>query len=307
MKKVFDIDQCAHVWAQQTQEDGKTPKSSMFFEGDSIYSYGYHFKIARFYTVKNQRIVLKINKSYSNLTSRHCSSVGRALDYAYFSVCNPDNPIESIKELSADLMEKYYNSFSTRSTCDLQEYTKNWEINISEFNRLCDLFNREEDKLEFTDLHKELILEHEALLKQREEFLSTPEQIERKRLVKIQREAKQEKKLREQLKDDIKSFRAGKSPTGDLQNLRPQIMRIKGDQVQTSGGASVPLDEALELLAMIRNKKAIPNETRVGYFTYNGIDENNIVKIGCHKIRLSEAIVILRNYNLGNRVENKGL
>jgi len=36
----------AHVWAQQVQDEERS--GNMFFEGDTIYSYGHHFPIARF-------------------------------------------------------------------------------------------------------------------------------------------------------------------------------------------------------------------------------------------------------------------
>lgn len=55
--------------------------SNMFIEGDTIYSYGYHFPIAKRLNTNN--IVIVNSNSYSNSTSKHQSHVGGYLNYDY--------------------------------------------------------------------------------------------------------------------------------------------------------------------------------------------------------------------------------
>ena len=75
MKKVFSShSECAHVWAQQKQYEGRA--HSMFFEKESIYSYGHHFKIAEFI---RPNVVLYNGRSYSSSTSKHQAYVCGAL------------------------------------------------------------------------------------------------------------------------------------------------------------------------------------------------------------------------------------
>lgn len=55
--------------------------SNMFIEGDTIYSYGYHFKIAQ--RLNTNDIVIVNSDSYSNSTSKHQGHVRGYLNYDY--------------------------------------------------------------------------------------------------------------------------------------------------------------------------------------------------------------------------------
>ena len=48
MKTVFKIDEVAHIWANQTQNEGRTSANNFYFRDRAIYSYGSHFCIAEF-------------------------------------------------------------------------------------------------------------------------------------------------------------------------------------------------------------------------------------------------------------------
>lgn len=79
MKTVFTNRELAHVWAGQKQETGRG--SNMFFEGPSIYSYGRHFEIARWYGKGPGAVVLYNSASYSNSTAKHKNYVLRAVNH----------------------------------------------------------------------------------------------------------------------------------------------------------------------------------------------------------------------------------
>jgi len=65
--------QVANNWRQQTNK-GKNG-SHMFYEGRTIYSYGYHFPMAYITNMKHdgKTIILQNSDSYSNSTARHLS------------------------------------------------------------------------------------------------------------------------------------------------------------------------------------------------------------------------------------------
>ncbi len=72
MKTVVSNEKVAALWAAQSQETARNGKGSFFFEGDTIYSYGYHFPIARW--VRNSRGMLGVlvtTEHRSNTTSAH--------------------------------------------------------------------------------------------------------------------------------------------------------------------------------------------------------------------------------------------
>jgi hypothetical protein len=82
VKQVFAYPQLAHVWAQQSQEHGRSPKGQMYFHGATIFSYGSHFPIARFTsaTFEGKRVVLFNSGKYSNTTRTHCDATRGALN-----------------------------------------------------------------------------------------------------------------------------------------------------------------------------------------------------------------------------------
>ena len=85
----------AHLWANKSRQSGTG--SHMFISGDTIYSYGSHFPIARHY----KGVVLFTSQSYSSTTAKHKSYVRGACSHlTVYTVSNVmDNPgAKSIKE-----------------------------------------------------------------------------------------------------------------------------------------------------------------------------------------------------------------
>ena len=68
MKTVFDNYDCVHTFAQRTQNEGRTSNNNIFFEGDKIYSYGYHYELGRFL---DDKTILINDKGYSVSTGKH--------------------------------------------------------------------------------------------------------------------------------------------------------------------------------------------------------------------------------------------
>lgn len=91
-KTVFPGAQVAHVWAQQNQAYGKSSHDNLYFEGDTIFSYGSHFPIARFVERKGKKAVLFTTASYSRTTGKHKNYVSDALrgldDVPVFKACD---------------------------------------------------------------------------------------------------------------------------------------------------------------------------------------------------------------------------
>ena len=81
MKKVISSDQVAHFWANQTQSEARNARGSMYFRGDTIYSYGSHFPIARHVQCNGKSAVLFTTESYSNTTAGHKSAVASAINH----------------------------------------------------------------------------------------------------------------------------------------------------------------------------------------------------------------------------------
>ncbi|MDZ7883029.1 MAG: hypothetical protein U5N53_08990 [Mycobacterium sp.] len=80
VRRVFDNSQCAHVWAQQTQDTGRSQNGNLYFANSTIYSYRSNWPLGVFTQLPDGRRAVVINAtSYSNTTAGHLSDVRRAL------------------------------------------------------------------------------------------------------------------------------------------------------------------------------------------------------------------------------------
>ena len=84
MKTVFSNNELVHVYASGTQSRGRTSNGNMYFEGDTIYSYGSHFPMAIRYGEK----YLINGDSYSVTTSQHMGKLRYAVRHCE-TVCLP--------------------------------------------------------------------------------------------------------------------------------------------------------------------------------------------------------------------------
>lgn len=81
-KRVVSSGEVAHLFAHKVQSHARNAKSSVFFNHDTIYSYGEHFPIARHVTNKSGKAaVLFTTGHYSVTTSGHCSMVRSAISH----------------------------------------------------------------------------------------------------------------------------------------------------------------------------------------------------------------------------------
>ena len=101
MERAKDIATVAHYWANGIGTQARA--SNLFFEKENIYSYGYHFLIARHvYNGTGGHAILITQKKHSKSTSAHVTLVRQASRHIQqISVPNPDWP-------SDELFEKWY-------------------------------------------------------------------------------------------------------------------------------------------------------------------------------------------------------
>jgi len=73
MIKVFSSNsKVIHKWAEQSQQEGRNSHRNIFFEGNTIYSYGKHYPMATIYN----NVILVNSESYSQTTQSHIGQVG---------------------------------------------------------------------------------------------------------------------------------------------------------------------------------------------------------------------------------------
>lgn len=84
MAQVFTNDMVAHVWAQQTQESGRSNNGQFYFTGRALWSYGSHFCVGFIIPADASAgrpgpVALLESGSYSITTSRHQSRAASAV------------------------------------------------------------------------------------------------------------------------------------------------------------------------------------------------------------------------------------
>ena len=300
IRKVFPTSEIPHLWFHQTQSDARS-QGNVFFDGDTIYSYGTHFPIARHVKSKSgRRAVLFTTRRYSVTTSGHCSSVRQSIPSGttVFSVPNvrsdswSGNVVDHAANLahfvaeSKDALGKarrarvsgqYYlaSAFGLRETA--QKYARFFGVPCPVFDFLPtgkDLKALKAGIAERAERHKA----SQALAAQREEA----RQAERHRI--------------EMLDFAEKSalWRAG-NPNVRLPWGAETLLRIKGDQVETSRGARVPVSHAIALLLTIRKVVARGVEfisnghtIHIGHYSVDRIETDGTLHAGCHVIKFDE-------------------
>lgn len=311
-KSLGSNSQVAHVWAQQVQESGYT-KNFYFENYTDLYSYGSHYLAARIHTVNGEKVALIRSDSYSSSTSKHLSDARKAVDglMPYFNV--PDvrtfDSLENFNHFNDQVIDRIEAIFKTVTVKNERgiEWKFEWlNETLKIANEYFSLAGY--PTLEVPRLLLDLCREHLKSCLERYKELNTPEMIAKREQEREKREARLAEKEREKLKDRIDAWKNGEGY--GLQGLHYKghsLLRVKNNEVQTTGGASVPLSHALRLLTLIEKREARSGE-RIGHFTLNDIEnvkfvedgkmpvEDKIIRIGCHTILLSEAQNVLAPY-----------
>lgn len=289
MKTVFTNSELTHVWANQSQTHGKG--SNMFFEYDSIYSYGYHFKIAKHMTNQNgQKCVLFNDKSYSNTTSKHQSLVWRSIptNVHFFKVKTIFENIETATNAHLENLNNYLEyAEQAKSKAITAHKLKNGfieqaKISIGVFENYKAFFSLEGLVFQYQTINKRYsdILEWLIDYQNSKEFKEW-------QIKKEENKKKAEQKAIEKAKESIEAFRQFKI-SSIYANLGHYLLRYNKEtqNIETSGGVKMNALIFLKAYNRLINNELIKGQ-HVGDFTYNGI-ENEIVSVGCHKIPMTE-------------------
>lgn len=274
MKKVFSShSQLAHVWANQLQNEGRA--SSMFFSGPVIYSYGYHYEIARYIDAPNGQRVCFINSNgYSNSTAKHTAHVRHAIPAGIpvFNVpfvrsgWSRDQVIrvEYIGGIIDLLLVECKNSIHDQLKARTNSYPfVKAAARYHDIQGLCELF----------DIPVPERPENWETARIKSEHLRDTA-VERLNAKKQKEIEKQKELLAKWL---IHEF------NGQLYNI-PVHLRVSrdGKLIETTKGAKVNIEAAFRLLAKLRSNTDVKGEKIDGYTLIENTSDH--VKIGCHTI-----------------------
>jgi hypothetical protein len=290
-KHVFETGEIPHLWAHRTQGDARNRQGNLYFEGDTIYSYGSHFPIARHVVDKaDGRAVLFTTASYSATTSGHCSAVRSAIPSGI--------PVFHVPEVYADT------TANGSHEENLKHYTETTEEHVTKCARSRLSFNKEWHHNRAEELRREALVYCKFFRLPRPDIKPIPA-LDSKLLEKIrQSEAQRAAEKAEQTKREraeaiarqqelITKWRAGQY-SGCLYDV-PAMLRIDGDEVLTSRGVRFPVSHAKRALAFVRKVREFGqayvrngHTIHLGAYAIDRIEPDGTVKAGCHVVSWQE-------------------
>lgn len=276
MKKVFSsTSEVVHVFAQQTQSEGRNGTSSIYFYDNKIYSYGSHYLLGEF--INDETIIIN-DFGYSVTTSKHISELINATSqYNQFFTSSIDikyvqTEINAfLKCLTNARKPEIYISNITKLESNLTkwvEFCKENKIKKAHFSKYNFLVNKSNYN------YKKIVSIANSLL--------TPEAIEKIKAKgkkdALKQKAKDKKELKTKL-DKFNTYKIDRFKVGEFDYLR---LSENGQFVETSQNVRIDKNEAKKLYFAIKNKIDIRGQ-KIGYYTVNKID-NKALTVGCHKI-----------------------
>ena len=276
MKKVFqNTSEVVHVFAQQTQSEGRNQSGSIYFRENKIYSYGSHYLLGEF--INNDTIIIN-DFGYSVTTSKHISELINATSQhnQFFTSSIDIKHVQTeinafLKCLTNARKPEIYISNITKLESNLTKwvnYCKENKIKKEHFSRYNFLVNKSDYN------YKKIVKIANSLL--------TPETIEQLKAKgkkdAIKQKAKDKKELKIKL-DKFNTYEIDRFKIGQFDYLR---LSQNGEFVETSQNIRIEKNEAKKLYFAIKNKINIQGQ-KIGYYTINKID-NMALTVGCHKI-----------------------
>jgi hypothetical protein len=287
-KHVFDTGEIPHLWAHRTQDEARNRQGNLYFTGDTIYSYGSHFPIARHVETKRGNAILLTTKSYSVTTSGHVSAAWSAIpagmdvfhvpDVAeHGSTTHKDNLTDYVKRIDMLVVA----SARARSSWSKESAHNDALALAAEATRYANFFG-----LKLPKLPNVPALDSDELraIKAREGIRAREkaEQTKRERAEAIVRQ-----------QELITKWRAGQY-SGCLYDV-PAMLRIVGDEVETSRGARFPIAHAKSGLAFVRKVRESGqpyvrngHTLQLGPYALDRIEPDGTVKAGCHVVSWEE-------------------
>jgi hypothetical protein len=295
-KYVYDTGEIPHLWAHRTQDEARNRQGNFYFNGDTVYSYGSHFPIARHVVNKaGDRAVVFTTASYSVTTSGHCLAVRSAIP--------SEIPVFHVPEL-------YPDSCTVRDShkTNLKHYAETTEEHIAKCARARSLSNKEWHHEQAGTTRAEALAYCQFFVLPKPDIKPIPpldsvhlERIRKRETKRAAEKAEQTKRERAEAiacqQELITKWRAGQY-TGCLYDV-PVMLRIDGNEIVTSRGARFPAFHGKRVLAFVRKVRESEqayirngHSIHLGPYTLDRIELDGTVTAGCHVVTWQEIELI---------------
>jgi len=276
---VHPADMVAHLWAHKSQDSARVSgRGNFYFQGDTIYSYGSHFPVARHVTRKGNSAVLLTTRTYSATTAGHISMVAGACRHL---------TVFHVVDVTGSDFHKGFAEYRAQYMALVGKYANARQRKPEHLAALRDLVEEANRYAEFFGLRARLTLPDDLTA-----MIAECQAIEKRERQRKQREEhKREREARERLQKWVDG-QIDYCPNGYGEPIR---LRIKGDELQTSRGARVPVAHAVKAFRVIKRLRdkgqayeRNGHTIHLGHFALDAIDTAGNVRAGCHEVAWEE-------------------
>lgn len=304
-RHVVSPDMVAHLWANQSQDSARNGRrNNFFFRGPTIYSYRTNWPIARHF---RGRVLFNPNK-YSLTTSKH-ERMARDAARHHVKIPCPSLHIAGGTNEDRDWKPDWKSDWAwfEGRLLDIERQILKARTNLeTRLNERQMLIEQASNYAEMMGLKRRLVegdLDLEAV---KERCRKQDEKTARAR-AKADKARAERDRIASLEREEQKKLWIDGHPNAHYRNRyeEPTLMRVRGDKLETSQGASVPLDHAKRAFrAILRcREEGTTWETNghtlhVGSFAISKIEANGDFRAGCHTIKWEETERIARQLGL---------
>lgn len=294
MKHVVAPEMVAHLWANQSQANARTSARNLSFEGVLLFSYS--ARIGRMVaSVEGAPVALVVSQKWSVTTSGHQSmamQAARGASYRVPSIGDEYAPVDHAMNLEYLVAEYRKSLDEIRRKRDTGTYAYDYSERIGRtamryavaFGLVAPDFDIEAD-------HSALA----AFRVERELRLNSPELLAKREQARVRKA----EALAIEHAEAVAAWRLGTASylplEARLDASGGALLRIRGELLQTSLGASVPVVDAVRVFRRVLackqagiSWKRNGDTIRVGQFQVDSINLDGSFVAGCHVINWPE-------------------
>ena len=285
-KSLKNTNEVCHYWANQVQAEGYLGNVS--FVGKDFYSY--RTIIAH---IVND-VVLYNTRSYSATTSSHTSDLLSASRHKkQIAIYDVEYGIKGNKEVMQGEIKDYLKKASTART--RKEFYINRAIETAEnFNAYFDLMN---ENLGADTLALRVNSDSDYCKIDMGQFkdidFTALKAAEKQRLaLELMKRKEREAEYAIENSVKIKQWLSGERDNLGYGVTSDTLLRVKGDVIETSRGADIPLSHTAKLWELIevtrKEGRGLELSRPLGVYKLNSIDSSGNIIVGCHYIEYNE-------------------
>lgn len=274
MRNVLDsTTQVAHYWANKIQTSGRSGNVS--FVDSSLFSY--KALIAKHMP---EGVVVLATRNWSATTGRHQAEARSASSHLIQIFVDDIVPVPQAFE-QAQRQVKALLEFAVKARERRPVHLANAVTVAKNFNRYSAVMGSDLRLSEVVEVTPEVL----AQIKQ-----ESAEALQRRKVRELEAVKAQAQRQLDGLAA-LQLWRSGETVYKSLYAM-PVALRVKGELIQTSHGASIPAEQAPALWALVKrcrsSGKAFEKPQMVGVYRLTRIEPDGAMVVGCHNIAYEE-------------------